>query len=254
MTQCPSETSRHPSGGPRHHWIDLLGRRETCRVAPRAGYEPMIRMSDKLSNSHVKRSSRRRALEPSRSSKGSGAAGKDIGGSPRVRIEWAEMSLSRVALRFARATLAQKGLGRPLTSSDSSNGATRSTPRSRPPHARMGSRTRCRAPPGLSDRVRPARHVAFLSGARADRAPVRPLSGGLRRSPCAARRSRGIKAIPFSSFAHVGFGWSSGGEKIELSRDVTAPNGFRDRRIRPLCHPSERRRRDSNPRRRNLPP
>jgi hypothetical protein len=28
------------------------------------------------------------------------------------------------------------------------------------------------------------------------------------------------------------------GERFELSRDVTAPNGFRDRRIRPLCHPS----------------
>ena len=29
------------------------------------------------------------------------------------------------------------------------------------------------------------------------------------------------------------------GERFELSRDETAPNGFRDRRIRPLCHPSE---------------
>jgi hypothetical protein len=28
------------------------------------------------------------------------------------------------------------------------------------------------------------------------------------------------------------------GERFELSRDETAPNGFRDRRIRPLCHPS----------------
>jgi hypothetical protein len=28
------------------------------------------------------------------------------------------------------------------------------------------------------------------------------------------------------------------GEGFEPSRDETAPNGFRDRRIRPLCHPS----------------
>lgn len=29
------------------------------------------------------------------------------------------------------------------------------------------------------------------------------------------------------------------GERFELSSDLTARNGFRDRRIRPLCHPSE---------------
>ena len=28
------------------------------------------------------------------------------------------------------------------------------------------------------------------------------------------------------------------GERFELSSDLTARNGFRDRRIRPLCHPS----------------
>src|SRR5436190_15776713 len=56
------------------------------------------------------------------------------------------------------------------------------------------------------------------------------------------------------------------GEGFEPSSDVTARNGFRDRRIRPLCHPSteplgrldrvagvKRRRRDSNPRGRDSP-
>src|SRR5438552_3428736 len=32
------------------------------------------------------------------------------------------------------------------------------------------------------------------------------------------------------------------GEGFEPSSDLTARNGFRDRRIRPLCHPSEGRR------------
>src|SRR5438105_13031430 len=50
------------------------------------------------------------------------------------------------------------------------------------------------------------------------------------------------------------------GEGFEPSTDPEARNGFRDRRIRPLCHPSgplvavRRRRRDSNPRRRLVPP
>jgi hypothetical protein len=30
------------------------------------------------------------------------------------------------------------------------------------------------------------------------------------------------------------------GEGFEPSTDLTARNGFRDRRIRPLCHPSEK--------------
>ena len=52
------------------------------------------------------------------------------------------------------------------------------------------------------------------------------------------------------------------GEGFEPSIRLTTDNGFRDRRIRPLCHPSggsyersaERRRRDSNPRGRYSPP
>jgi hypothetical protein len=33
-------------------------------------------------------------------------------------------------------------------------------------------------------------------------------------------------------------GWEAEGEGFEPSSDETARNGFRDRRIRPLCHPS----------------
>ncbi len=39
-------------------------------------------------------------------------------------------------------------------------------------------------------------------------------------------------------------GYRAEGEGFEPSSDLTARNGFRDRRIRPLCHPSERRHTD----------
>jgi hypothetical protein len=40
---------------------------------------------------------------------------------------------------------------------------------------------------------------------------------------------KGIKVIPFSSFAHVGLAGQAEGERFELSSDLTARNGFRDR-------------------------
>ena len=47
------------------------------------------------------------------------------------------------------------------------------------------------------------------------------------------------RSLPRNPAALLGIGLLAEGERFELSRDETAPNGFRDRRIRPLCHPSE---------------
>jgi hypothetical protein len=100
--------------------------------------------------------------------------------------------------------------------------------------------------PSAERRSQPARIVGSVLGIRpppdlGDRAPVvRQWTAGPQR----------LSAI-VSGTGDKGFGrpkpaCSSGfrlvraeGEGFEPSRDETAPNGFRDRRIRPLCHPSE---------------
>jgi hypothetical protein len=43
-------------------------------------------------------------------------------------------------------------------------------------------------------------------------------------------------SITLDRYGHLA--WSAEGEGFEPPGRLTAPNGFQDRRIRPLCHPS----------------
>jgi hypothetical protein len=94
-------------------------------------------------------------------------------------------------------------------------------------------------PPATSAGAETSRGALLAYPARAGRAPVRGRVRGSREVPVHSRLGPGARA-PWPATRLPAWISARGaeGEGFEPSIRLTTDNGFRDRRIRPLCHPS----------------